>query len=154
MTSEQVLARLTLPAGRSAAALQITPKADGIFAMDTAGKAWTWDLHNPHPETTLGTIFGRVWYEGYEEPSFTWQSSSGNDDFEPKFSLVPLVFGTLKATLYSLLFAVPIALCAAIYTSQFLGKPGCAPRSSPRSRPWLRCRAWCSASSPRWSWHP
>jgi phosphate transport system permease protein len=33
---------------------------------------------------------------------------------------VPLVFGTLKATLYSLLFAVPIALCGAIYTSQFL----------------------------------
>ena len=120
MTSEQVLARLALPAGVSAAALQITPKADGIFALDTAGKAWTWDLHNPHPETTLRTIFGQVWYEGYEEPSYTWQSSSGNDDFEPKFSLVPLVFGTLKATLYSLLFAVPIALCGAIYTSQFL----------------------------------
>ena len=32
------------------------------------------------------------------------------------------MFGTLKATLYSLLFAVPIALCGAIYTSQFLDK--------------------------------
>ncbi len=122
MTSEQVLARLALPSGVSAVALQITPKADGIFALDSTGKAWTWDLHNPHPETTLRTIFGRVWYEGYEEPSFTWQSSSGNDEFEPKFSLVPLVFGTLKATLYSLLFAIPIALCGAIYTSQFLDK--------------------------------
>jgi phosphate transport system permease protein len=120
MTSEQVLARLAIPGGAGVAALQITPKADGIFALDDTGRAWLWDLANPHPETTPRTIFGKVWYEGYEAPSFTWQSSSGNDDFEPKFSLVPLVFGTLKATLYSLLFAVPIALCAAIYTSQFL----------------------------------
>jgi phosphate transport system permease protein len=120
MTSEQVLARLTIPGGARVAALQITPKADGIFALDESGRAWLWDLANPHPETTARTIFGRVWYEGYEEPTFTWQSSSGSDEFEPKFSLVPLIYGTLKATLYSLLFAVPIAIAAAIYTSLFL----------------------------------
>jgi phosphate transport system permease protein len=77
-------------------------------------------VHVPHPETTLRTIFGKVWYEGYPEPTYTWQSSSGTDVFEPKFSLVPLIFGTLKATFYSLLFAVPVALLAAIYTSEFL----------------------------------
>ena len=44
----------------------------------------------------------------------------GNDSFEPKLSLVPLIFGTLKATLYALLFAVPVALLAAIYTSEFV----------------------------------
>jgi phosphate transport system permease protein len=32
---------------------------------------------------------------------------------------VPLIFGTLKATVYSLLFAIPISLLAAIYTSEF-----------------------------------
>ena len=102
--------------------LQITPKADGIFALDAQGTAWLWDVDNPHPETTWRTIFGKVWYEGYNHPDYTWQSSSGNDDFEPKFSLIPLIFGTLKATVYSLAFAVPIALLAAIYTSQFLDK--------------------------------
>ena len=122
MTSEQVLGRLRLPDGLSALALQITPKADGIFALDAGGGAWLWNISNPHPETTLKTIFGKVWYEGYPEPTYTWQSSSGSDDFEPKFSLVPLTFGTLKATFYSLLFAVPIALLSAIYTSQFLDK--------------------------------
>jgi phosphate transport system permease protein len=120
MTSEQVLARLTIPGGARVSALQITPKADGIFALDESGRAWLWDLANPHPETTARTIFGRVWYEGYAEPTFTWQSSSGSDEFEPKLSLVPLIYGTLKATFYSLLFAVPIAIGAAIYTSQFL----------------------------------
>ena len=33
---------------------------------------------------------------------------------------MPLVFGTLKATFYSLLFCVPLALLAALYTSEFL----------------------------------
>src|SRR5205085_11133118 len=49
-----------------------------------------------------------------------WQSSSGSDEFEPKFGLWPLVFGTLKATFYALLMGVPLALLAAIYTSEFL----------------------------------
>jgi phosphate transport system permease protein len=33
---------------------------------------------------------------------------------------VPLIFGTMKATFYAMLFAVPIALMAAIYTSEFV----------------------------------
>ena len=33
---------------------------------------------------------------------------------------MPLIFGTLKATFYSLLFAIPIALLAAVYTSEFV----------------------------------
>jgi phosphate transport system permease protein len=49
-----------------------------------------------------------------------WQSSAATDSFEPKYSLVPLIFGTLKATFYSMLFGLPLALIAAIYTSEFL----------------------------------
>ncbi len=118
MTSRQVLGRVHL--NQIVRAVHLTPKGDAIFAIDAAGQAHRWSVHNPHPETTWGTIFGKVWYEGYDHPEFTWQSSSGNDDFEPKFSLIPLAFGTLKATVYSMLFAVPIALLGAIYTSQFL----------------------------------
>lgn len=33
-----------------------------------------------------------------------------------------LIFGTIKATLYTMLFAVPLALLAAIYTSEFVHK--------------------------------
>jgi len=49
-----------------------------------------------------------------------WQSTGGTDDFEPKLSLTPLVFGTLKGTFYALLFAIPVALLSALYTSQFM----------------------------------
>ena len=46
----------------------------------------------------------------------------GSDDFEPKLSMVNLIFGTLKATFYTLLFAVPVALLAAIYTAEFMAQ--------------------------------
>lgn len=120
-TSGQTLLKLQKadPVG-GYAGLVMSPREDAVIALTGRGIATVWWISAPHPETTLGTLFGRVWYEGYPEPSFTWQSSSGSDSFEPKLSLVPLVFGTIKATVYALLFAVPIALMAAIYTSEFV----------------------------------
>ncbi len=75
-------------------------------------------IDNPHPETNFRTLFLPVWYEGYAAPKWVWQSTGGSDAFEPKLSLWPLIFGTLKATLYAMLFSVPLALLAAIYVSQ------------------------------------
>jgi phosphate transport system permease protein len=63
-------------------------------------------------------LFGKVHYEGYEAPGYTWQTTGG-DDFEPKLSLVPLFSGTLKGTVYAMLFAVPLALFGAVYTAHF-----------------------------------
>jgi phosphate transport system permease protein len=100
--------------------LTFSPKADGAVALTDQGALLTYAIHNPHPETTLATLFKPVWYEGYEEPEHVWQSSSGADDFEAKFGLVPLIFGTLKGTLYAMLVAVPLAILGAIYTSMFM----------------------------------
>ena len=102
------------------AALMLMPRMDGLLLVDRQGAVDSWSFYFPHPETTLKAIFGKLWYEGYPEPTYTWQSSSGTDVFEPKYSLVPLIFGTIKATVYALLFAVPISLLGAIYTSEFL----------------------------------
>ncbi len=79
-----------------------------------------YDLIDPHPEGGWKAFFGKIWYEGAPGPEYTWQSSGGSDAFEPKLSLIPLIVGTLKGTLYAMLFAVPISLLAAVYTSQFL----------------------------------
>ena len=78
------------------------------------------EVDNEHPEVTWSGLWQQVWYEGYPEPGYIWQSSSASDDFEPKFSLVPITFGTIKAALYAMLFAVPIGLAAAIYTAYFM----------------------------------
>lgn len=117
-TSTRVLWEGDLPlAGVSAAA--IAPKNDALL-LAAPGRAERLAFDCPHPEAGLGVYFGKVWYEGYAKPEWIYQSSSGSDEAEPKISLVPLLFGTLKATLFSLLFAVPLALFAAMYTSQFM----------------------------------
>ena len=77
-------------------------------------------VHNEHPEVSWSSLWTQVWYEGYPDPQFVWQSTSASDDFEPKLSLVPLAFGTLKAAFYAMLFAVPIALAGAIYAGYFM----------------------------------
>ena len=92
----------------------------GIVTVSRHGAMGEWRIDNPHPEITLRTVFGKVWYEGYSEPAYVWQSTGGTDDFEAKFSLTPLIYGTLKGTFYALVFAVPMALLAAVYVSEFM----------------------------------
>jgi phosphate transport system permease protein len=101
-------------------ALVFAPKSDAVLGADGQGVVALWQVDNPHPEVTLKTLFGKVWYEGYSQPAWVWQSTGGTDDFESKMSLTPLIFGTIKGTLYALLFAVPMALLAALYVSEFM----------------------------------
>jgi len=104
---------------RSTASLVYAPKGDAALAIG-ARAAELVDIRNPHPEVSFPALFGKVWYEGYEKPEYVWQSTGGTDDFEPKLSLTPLLVGTLKGTIYSLLLAIPLAVLGAMYTSQFL----------------------------------
>jgi len=97
----------------------ISPKSDGILVINNRNEIGRYSMDNPHPETTMKTLFGKVHYEGYTKPEFVWQSTGGTDEFEPKLSLIPLIFGTLKGTLYAMIFSIPIAILAAIYVSQF-----------------------------------
>jgi len=100
-------------------AAALAPKGDAVVFAGEDRMAEV-ELVSPHPEASWKTYFGRVWYEGFEAPDAVWQSTGGTDDFEPKLSLLPLIFGTLKGTLYSLILAVPIAILGAMYTSQFV----------------------------------
>ncbi len=79
-----------------------------------------WKLNIPFPEASLSSFFGRIWYEGYESPQHIWQSSTGTIEGEYKFGFWPLIFGTLKATFFSMLIGAPIALMAAIFGSEFM----------------------------------
>jgi phosphate transport system permease protein len=51
-------------------------------------------------------------------PTKVWQPVSDN----PRYGLLPLIIGTIKITLISLLFAGPLAILAALYTSVFAPK--------------------------------
>jgi phosphate transport system permease protein len=118
LTSERTLLRFPGEGG-AADAIVITPRADGLLVR----RADTLERHslaNPHPEFSWRALLGKVWYEGYPGREYVWQSTGATDDFEPKLSLVPLVFGTIKATFYALVFAIPLAVFGALYTSQFV----------------------------------
>jgi len=118
LTSERTLLRLAT--GATARSVLLTPKNDGILVAQPDGAVQRFEISVPHPEVTWRTLFGKVWYEGYRQPEYVWQSTGATNDFETKFSLVPLVFGTLKGTFYALLFAIPLAVLGALYTSQFV----------------------------------
>lgn len=119
LTSERTL--LSLSENKTGVKdISYSPKGDAVAILFNDLRIEIYQIDNPHPETSLKTLFGKVWYEGYSKPEFVWQSSGGTDDYEPKFSLIPLIVGTFKGTLYAMLFAIPLALMGALYTSQFL----------------------------------
>lgn len=98
----------------------LSGKFDRVLVLDAKQRLHMWTYYDPHPEASWKTFWGKIWYEGKPKAEYVWQSGGGSDTIEPKLSMIPLVVGTLKATLWAMLFAVPIALLAAIYTSRFL----------------------------------
>lgn len=101
-------------------AVTLSPRANAMLLETEDAKIHFWTVENEHPEVSWSSLWEKVWYESYPEPDYIWQSSAASNDFEPKMSLTPLVFGTLKAAFYSMLVAIPLALFGAIYTGYFM----------------------------------
>jgi phosphate transport system permease protein len=109
--------------------LALSPRADGLLIEESGARLAHLEIENEHPEISFASLWSKVWYENYAEPEYVWQSSAATNEFEPKFSLTPLVFGTLKAALYAMLFAIPLAIMGAAYTAYFM---------SPQLRKWVK----------------
>ena len=103
--------------GQALAAL--SPRANRVL-VESDGQLQRLIVDNPHPEISWSSLWGKVWYENYDAPGYVWQSTSASTDNEPKLSLAPLAFGTLKAAFYAMLLAAPLAIAAAIYTAYFM----------------------------------
>ncbi|MBF7728782.1 ABC transporter permease subunit [Pseudomonas sp. N040] len=109
-------------AGKGAEMFALSPRANRILLED-GNQLLKFAVANEHPEISWSSLWSKVWYESYEEPKYIWQSTAATADFEPKMSLAPLTFGTLKAAFYAMLLAAPLAVAAAIYTAYFMA-PG------------------------------
>jgi phosphate transport system permease protein len=68
-------------------------------------------------EASLSKLFLKQQFSGHEA-KWSWQPNSD----VPKYSLIPLFLGTLKAALIAMLFAVPLGVGAAIYSAEFASK--------------------------------
>ena len=98
----------------------IAPRANAVL-VESAGEAiQTARVENDYPEISFSSLWQKVWYESYQEPEYNWQSSAATSDFEPKFSVAPLTFGTLKAAFYAMLVAIPLAVLGAIFAAYFM----------------------------------
>ncbi len=100
--------------------IAMSPRANAMLVENEVGQLSFWQVDNKHPDTSWTALWNKIWYEGYENPEYIWQSSSASNDFEPKYSLMPLAFGTLKSAFYAMLMATPLAICGAIYTAYFM----------------------------------
>ncbi len=119
--SNKIIARLEPPGGDAfpVAVAAASPDSRAVCVIDGSGGVTLTDIEPGHVEVSMTTLFGKVQYEGYDEPAYVYQST-GSTQAEPKFSLVPLIFGTMKATVVAMILAVPLAVLAAIYSSEFL----------------------------------
>ena len=118
-TSERHLVTLQESlAGNPLQSVGLATRGNAVIALNHQNELVAWEIHAPYPEVSWKALFGKILYEGYDEPSYSWQTTGG-DDFEPKLSLVPLFVGTLKGTAYAMLFAIPLALFGAVYTAHF-----------------------------------
>ena len=129
-TSHRTMARLALGEEINVDSVSMAPRQDGMLIVGQDGGFRYLNVHNPHPEVSFGALWQKVWYEGRNNPAFVWQSSSATQEFEPKFSMVPLTVGTLKGAFYAMLFAAPLAILAAIYSAYFM-----APRMRTLTKP-------------------
>lgn len=111
---------LSAPLEGTVSAIAMSPRANALIYETTDGKVHFRSVTNHHPEVSWSVLWDKVWYENYSQPDYVWQSSSASSDFEPKYSLMPLAFGTLKAAFYAMLVATPLAICGALYTAYFM----------------------------------
>ena len=102
-------------------ALAISPRANSLVTISQDNEHTLFAIDNPHAEISWRRILAKIWYESYDQPEWIWQASSATDDFEAKYSVIPLTFGTLKAAFYAMLFSAPLGIAGAIYTSFFMG---------------------------------
>ncbi|WP_409306754.1 ABC transporter permease subunit [Pectobacterium sp. B1J-3] len=102
----------------------------GRAMLVETGQGWqAYQIDNPYPDIGWQGLWQKLWYENYPEPEYIWQSTSADDSYQAKFSMMPLMLGTLKAAIYAMLFATPLALSAAVYTANFM---------SPALRRWIK----------------
>ncbi|RDV28147.1 ABC transporter permease subunit [Alteromonas aestuariivivens] len=78
-----------------------------------------WQIQNLSGFTTWSSLFEAQTYEGYLQSETVWQTTSASDYQEAKYSIVPLLMGSLKASLMALVIAIPMSVGAAVYTAYF-----------------------------------
>ncbi|GAB2787379.1 ABC transporter permease subunit [Halomonas shantousis] len=109
-----------------------TYAAGSLYWLNGQGVLRRLTFDAEHAGVSWRTLWTPVQYAGFEQPEYRWQASTTQAEEALKPSLVPLAWGTLKAAFWALVFAIPLALGAAIHTACFM-----TPRWRQRIKPTL-----------------
>ncbi len=75
------------------------------------------------PESVAEVGWSRLFLpQNYGTPEAPLRYSWHPVSIEPKYSLMPLLLGTLKVTLVAMIFSIPLSLAVAVYTAEFAPK--------------------------------
>jgi phosphate transport system permease protein len=75
------------------------------------------------PESVAEVGWSRLFLpQNYGTPEAPLRYSWHPVSTEPKYSMMPLLLGTLKVTLVAMIFSIPLSLAAAVYTAEFAPK--------------------------------
>ena len=148
-TSERALWRGTSPLPERRGARSSRPRRDGAFL---AGGRHGWRSLDDRQSAPRGVswraLFGKVWYEGYEEPrarlAVDRRHRRLRAQAEPDAARSSARSRARSTRSCSPSRSASWARC----TPRSSCTRSCCAWSSRRSRSWPRCRAWCSASSP------
>ncbi|WP_100656019.1 ABC transporter permease subunit [Alteromonas flava] len=88
--------------------------------MQADQRVTQWQVKNRDSTTTFSTLFEPQLYAGYHAPDYVWQTTNATDYQLSKYNIIPLIIGSLKASLVALMIAIPLALGAAIYSAFFV----------------------------------
>jgi len=93
---------------------------DTIYATGTDTPRRYWYVDPSAGGVSTRDLFARQWYEGYLESTWTWQPKAAKEGYQAKYSLIPLLMGTLISAFLATLMALPVAIGAAIFTGFFM----------------------------------
>jgi len=88
-TSERTLWSGRAPV-QDATSIAYAPKADGALVAGAAGAPGS--RSSPASRSQFESAVRQGLVRGIREAGYSWQSSSGTEDFEPKLSLTPLLY--------------------------------------------------------------
>ena len=118
-TQEQYGVEATEPAQQEQYGVETTePTQQEQYGVETEEDTTLGESFTPIEETESGSSTDNNKSAIKTLPTKTWQPVSDN----PRYGLLPLLIGTIKITIISLLFAGPISILAALYTAVFASK--------------------------------
>lgn len=109
------------PATTPPTAVSINAQGTQVMWLDETGTPQRLAIEAPHAAVSPATLWMPQTYEGHTDAQWRWAAAVTGDE-EPQYSLVPLAWGTLKAAAWAMVFAVPLALGAAVHSACYMSR--------------------------------